>query len=719
VLNGVVTFAAALAAGTVIPTPSNVPVRTLVPNGPVKAIVRVGDTAYIGGDFTRIGPASGSGVVLNTTSGVRDGRWPAVAGGEVRLAASDGSGGWYIAGEFSHVGRLPRMGLAHILRNKSVDRAWDPRVDGSAVDAIVASRRRVYVGGSFTRIAGTHRRFLVALDRRAGRPTALRLRSTSPVSTLALAGSSLYVANASTVAAYDAATGQLRPWRIRIRVDPCRFQAHGDCIAVPEVRALAVSGRTVFIVGFFNVVNGALRRDAAAVDRATGRPLPWAPRPNRSINAIALAGGIAYVGGDFTRVGGSSRTHLAALEMGRGRATSWNPRERARVERLVVSSRAVFVVRSWSSSRPEDGLAAYDRATGKRLPWHPAPNAEVLSLARYRNQIYAGGTFTGLRSAKRLGLAAINLKTGALEAWNPGTTGSIDPEQPTVEAIETDGRRLYIGGDFVRAAGQKRNYLAAFDLGDGALTDWNPNADGEVTALVAAGSTVFAAGQFEHVDGAAHDRVAKLDERGNAMPFAAEISGVGFVLALARSGNTLYVGGRFETANTTDRNNACAFDATTGALLAWNPDADSVVWTLAVSGSTVYAGGVFTEIGGKSRMSIAGLDPITGEAQGWNVRIGGSAVLGSGASALVSSLVLSGSTLYVGGDFDKLAGLRRVDLAVFDLDAGRLTAWAPKPAGPAFPQEMAAIVPAADGVLVGGTFLSMGGLPQAHFALFR
>jgi hypothetical protein len=715
VVHAVVTFAAALAAGTAVPTPSNVPVRTLVPNGPVNAIVRVGDIAYIGGDFTRIGPPSGSGVVLDAASAAREGRWPAVAGGEVRVAVSDGSGGWYIAGEFSYVGGLPRMGLAHIRPDRSVDRAWAPRVDGSAVDAIAVSQHRVYVGGSFTSI--THRTFLVALGRKAGGPTASRFLSTSPVSALAFAGSTLYVASASAVAAYDAATGRLRPWRTRIRVDPCRNRSHGDCVAVPEVRALAVRGRTVFMVGFFNVVNGVSRRDAAAVDGATGRPLPWAPRPNRSISAITVAGRTVYVGGDFTRVGGSSRTHLAALDTGLGRATSWNPRDRASVERLVVTSRAVFVVRS--SGRPEDRLAAYDRATAKRLPWRPAPNGEVLALARYGDKIYAGGTFTGLRSAERLGLAALDLKSGALENWNPGLVGPLDPEQPKVETIETDGRRLYVGGDFVRAAGQKRNYLAAFDLRDGALTAWNPNADGDVNALVVAGSTVFAAGQFEHVDGATHRRVAKLDEGGNAIPFAADISSVGFVLALARSGNTLYVGGRFETANGTDRNGACAFDATTGALLAWDPDPDSVVWTLAVSDSTVYVGGVFTEIGGKSRMSIAALDPITGEAQGWNLRIRGSAVLGSDASAVVSSLVLSGSTLYVGGNFDNLAGLRRQDLAAFDLDAGRPAAWAPKPVDPAIDQDMAAIVPAVDGVLVGGTFLSMGGLPQAHFALFR
>lgn len=115
VFHGVVTVAAALATGGAAPLPSQVPVRTLVPNAPVKAIVRVGDIAYVGGDFTRIGPASGSGVVLDAISGVRDARWPAVAGGEVRVAVSDGSGGWYIAGDFSHVGRIPRTGNDTIL----------------------------------------------------------------------------------------------------------------------------------------------------------------------------------------------------------------------------------------------------------------------------------------------------------------------------------------------------------------------------------------------------------------------------------------------------------------------------------------------------------------------------------------------------------------------------------------------------------------------------
>jgi len=55
---------------------------------------------YIGGEFTYVGPRTGSGVPLNTSDGK-----PAVdiktmpkVNGTIRCAIPDGSGGWYIGG---------------------------------------------------------------------------------------------------------------------------------------------------------------------------------------------------------------------------------------------------------------------------------------------------------------------------------------------------------------------------------------------------------------------------------------------------------------------------------------------------------------------------------------------------------------------------------------------------------------------------------------------
>ena len=56
------------------------------------------------------------------------------------------------------------------------------------------------------------------------------------------------------------------------------------------------------------------------------------------------------------------------------------------------------------------------------------------------------------------------------------------------------------------------------------------------------------------------------------------------------------------------RDYIAAIDATSGTATTWIADADNVVNTLVVSGTTIYAGGEFANIGGKSRNFIAALD---------------------------------------------------------------------------------------------------------------
>ena len=66
-----------------------------------------------------------------------------------------------------------------------------------------------------------------------------------------------------------------------------------------------------------------------------------------------------------------------------------------------------------------------------------------------------------------------------------------------VNAIAILNGIAYIGGDFtsVRAAGQSsggvtRNHLAAIDLSTGAVTAWNPGANGSVQAVAASSGTI-------------------------------------------------------------------------------------------------------------------------------------------------------------------------------------------------------------------------------------
>src|SRR5215831_2204369 len=94
-----------------------------VPNSMVRATVLDGNTLYIGGDFTRIGPVTGCGVPLDTGSGAPAAGFPVIVG-DVSCALADGSGGWFVGGDFTSVGDQARTNLAHVLADGTVS-AWD------------------------------------------------------------------------------------------------------------------------------------------------------------------------------------------------------------------------------------------------------------------------------------------------------------------------------------------------------------------------------------------------------------------------------------------------------------------------------------------------------------------------------------------------------------------------------------------------------------------
>jgi hypothetical protein len=101
-------FGAALASSASATSP--VPEVTYAPNGPVLATARLGNTIYLGGNFSQVGPVTGTWAALSTSSGQVDTAMPKVAGGfpelvpAVLAVVADGAGGWYVGGSFTSVG---------------------------------------------------------------------------------------------------------------------------------------------------------------------------------------------------------------------------------------------------------------------------------------------------------------------------------------------------------------------------------------------------------------------------------------------------------------------------------------------------------------------------------------------------------------------------------------------------------------------------------------
>src|SRR3954465_9991735 len=100
--------------------PVTAPVETWVPDGEVHAVAISGPIAYLGGNFTRLAPYTGSSAAFDAASGDLRQPWPQVDGA-VEAVAPDGSGGWYLGGDFKSVGGVPRTDLAHVRADHTLD----------------------------------------------------------------------------------------------------------------------------------------------------------------------------------------------------------------------------------------------------------------------------------------------------------------------------------------------------------------------------------------------------------------------------------------------------------------------------------------------------------------------------------------------------------------------------------------------------------------------
>ncbi|HEV7685532.1 MAG TPA: PKD domain containing protein, partial [Acidimicrobiia bacterium] len=231
---------------------------------------------------------------------------------------------------------------------------------------------------------------------------------------------------------------------------------------------------------------------------------------------------------------------------------------------------------------------------------------------------------------------ALNSAHGGIVATDPvaWTPEILDGE---VMALVPMGGEIVAGGSFtqVRDAGRATVYarpgLVAFDARTGAVDpNFAPVFDKEVQALAAdpGGQAVFVGGRFRHLNGAPAAGLAKVDlATGLASPgFSVTVSGSPspWVFSLAVRGPRLYLGGTFDAVDGTARSLLAAVDPTTGALdtgldipfsgpRKGAPRVDKLDVT--PDGSRLVAIGNFTKVAGQDRVQLAVLDVGTRQAR--------------------------------------------------------------------------------------------------------
>lgn len=683
-----------------------------ITNGTVNSVVYSNEKVYLGGDFTHVGPAVPFGTILNNSTGLPNMSY-AAPNGTVLAVLADGSGGWYIGGDFTTVGGVTRNRLARINSDGTLH-DWNPDADNT-VNTLLISGSTIYVGGNFTNIGGQTRNRIAALDASTGLATAWNPNASAIVNAIAVSGSNVYVGGNFTtiggqtrnrIAALDASTGLATAWNPN---------------ASGTVNAIAVSGSTIYVGGTFATIGGQSRNRIAALDASTGSASAWNPNvTGGSINKMVLDGNNIYIGGTFTLVAGTTRNRIAALDAtATGTALSpylistWNPSADDQVTSLLISGTTLYVGGFFSSigGQSRARIAALDANTGSATNWNPKAGDEVRALAVNGTSVYVGGNFTIIGGEVRNYLARFDAATGQADSWNPNANS-------TVRTMLMSAGNLYVGGTFTTIGVTTRNRIAAISEVDGTLTSFDPNViNGEVSSLAIDGSTVYLGGTFNGANSingnTTRNRLAAVDATSGVVVTNWDPNVTGKVNAIAVYDSKVYFGGQFTGANAingnTTRNYLAAVNVSDGIVTSWDPNTNGEVFAVAANGGQIYVAGnsrTFTRSGQTvTRNYLAALHPTTGVPTNWNPN----------PANTVSTMAFNSTMVYVGRGFNSIGGSTRQNAAgvLLNINTNNATSWYPTPATSVF-----SIAVGGNKVFLGGSFSTVSGLLRVGYAAY-
>lgn len=546
-------------------------------DGAVFALEFAGSHVYVGGQFTKLGGQTRNGLAKVQASTGGDLGWipnPTFnAGGGLIFAIDAVGSSVYVGGVFTAIGGQPRTHLARLSATTGEAMAGFAPNPDDAVFTLLVSGGAVLAGGDFNTIAGQSRPALARLDGTTGALTAFNafLPASDGVRALALTADSLFIGGyISTVggqarlalASVDSTTGSLRSFNANV----------GGYEAATAIKALGVDGTKLYVGGNHFFVNRVTRHGIAALD-ADGVPTPFNPDAGiagpgvfNDVSAIAVFGNAIYLGGNFITMGGQPRNRLAKVSLEGTLDPTFNPNPTGGsipgVDVIVVTSTDVFVGGDFSSigGQPRIDLARLNPTTGLvdggRQSFDPDPlnginPSRVRTLQVSGDAVYAGGDFTTIGGQARNKIAKISAATGDADVlFNANVSGGSNVG-PYVFDIVLARSTLYVAGDFSSIGGAARNNVATLNPPTGAeVTGFNPNVTGgtrpQVFKVVVTNDEVFIGGSFLVVQGQAQGQIARLTHAGNLAPFNPKVRDApGAVLALASSGSTLYAGGLF------------------------------------------------------------------------------------------------------------------------------------------------------------------------------
>jgi trimeric autotransporter adhesin len=285
----------------------------------------------------------------------------------------------------------------------------------------------------------------------------------------------------------------------------------GDA-CVTEVRALVISGSTLYVGGNFTSIDGVAVHSIARYGLTShvwsdmGGGVTWSTgSPQAVVYALSVLNDVLYAGGSFNRAGVGVANNIASWV-----GEAWHS--------LVPlgeigngTDGTIYALRNWVDSHGSSRLAvggAFSIPAANIVAWNPVQHWEAVGSPNLNGAVYA---ITGPGMSDTLYVGGdfsvpahfvARLSAGSWGELGPGLNGAVN-----ALALDEDTGRLFAAGAF-HAAGTTGlshiglwNGLAWYAMGSGL--------DGDGLVLLRSGNWVYTGGQFVNSGGYPASRLAR------------------------------------------------------------------------------------------------------------------------------------------------------------------------------------------------------------------
>ncbi|TGL55789.1 hypothetical protein EHQ59_03105 [Leptospira kemamanensis] len=571
------------------------------------AITSYHDQIIIGGNFQYIGPSTGNVVYLETTNGnVLPNRYcPYLkVSGATYTAISDGSGGFYIGGAFYNIQGVDTSSIAHILPGCQLDRNFNTPYDETReVRAFLLKGDSLYVGGNFTNWDGnTNFTHLVQLNRYSGalEPN-FNLQVDNSVFDLDLDLDSdldaMYICgdfgNIGGNAIRDLAKYSFASGSIVTSFNP--GVDGGTCVDL-HYGTDSAGSPNLYAVGDISISP----RVYAISVYPDGTPTTWVPNIDGFVNSVQQYRNSIYLGGQFTSVNGSAISNFVSVNNSNGGSVNTN-----------------FAV-----------------------------NNVVASVQVVENTLYLSGSFTSVKSIPRNYMAALDLPSETVNAFDPNYDNTIS--NPGSRFVPAGNGVVLVTSDRSTVNVTARNHFAVIDEYTGKPIEGTPYFDLPIKSLLRIDNRLFVGGGFTSVQGQTKNAFVILDLPHYTVNSSSPtvVGGTMEVRSITSDETQIYaVGNGITTVNGATRNNAFALNLGELSVTNWNPNLNGEGNSVLAVNDLVFIGGGYVGINGdNTTFRYHAVDKTNGTKR----LIPSSSIF---PNAAVNSQTLVGDRIFLGGDF--------------------------------------------------------------------